>query len=98
MSYFNELMKFKRYIKLNNDGDTLNELKKNCEDYISSMIDTKLTEKKELTNLLLYLKTELEKTENSYLKRELIEQHNYILKKIELSEKEINNYKNILNI
>ena len=98
MSHFKELRKLKQYIKLNNQEDYIIDVSKNCNKYISSMIESRNTEKKELTNLLTYLNSEIENIESNYLRRELMNQYENILKKVEATEEEINNYKNIFNI
>mgnify|MGYP001222318245 CR=1 FL=1 len=98
MSHFKELRKLKQYIKLNFKENYIIDVSKNCNEYIFSMIESKKTEKKELTNLLNYLNSEIENIESNYLRRELMNQYENILKKVEATEKEIKNYKNIINI
>ena len=62
------------------------------------MIESKKTEKKELTNLLNYLNSEIENIQSSYLRRELMKQYETILNTIKTTQEEIDNYKNIFNI
>lgn len=98
MSHFDELIKLKTYIKLYYIEDGLEDISNNCNNYIQTMIQSKITEKKELVDLKKYLENELEKIKNDYLKNELMNEYENILKKIKLSDKELYNYKNILNI
>jgi len=98
MSHFDELIKLKTYIKLNYKEDGLKDISNNCDKYILSMIDSKNTEKKELNNLKIYLENEIQNASSDYIKKELINEHKNILKKFYKSDKDIVNYKNILNI
>jgi len=98
MTHFDELFKLKTYIKLNYEEDGLRDISNNLNKYISSMIEIKNTEKKELSRLEIYLENELQNAESNYIKKELINEHQNILKKIKKSDKDIVFYKNILNI
>ena len=98
MSYFNELRKLKQYIKLNYQENYTIDVSKNCNKYIFSMIESKKTEKKELTNLLNNINSEIENIQSNYLRKELMKQYETILNTIKTTQEEIDNYKNIFNI
>ena len=98
MSHFDELFKLKTYIKLNYEENELIDISNNCNKYILSMIEEKNTEKKELNNLKIYLENAIQNAESDYIKNELINEHENILKKFNKSDKDIVNYKNILNL
>lgn len=98
MAHFNELIKLKTYIKLNYDEDEMRDISNNLNKYILSMIELKNTEKKELIRLEIYLENEIQNAKSNYLKKELINENQNILKNIKKSDKDIVSYKNILNI
>tara|TARA_B100001142_G_scaffold261700_1_gene264456 strand:+ start:996 stop:1292 length:297 start_codon:yes stop_codon:yes gene_type:complete len=98
MTHFDELIKLKTYIKLNYDEDEMRDISNNLNKYILSMIELKNTEKKELIRLEIYLENEIQNAKSNYLKKELINENQNILKNIKKSDKDIVSYKNILNI
>lgn len=98
MAHFDELIKLKTYIKLNYHEDEMRDISNNLNKYILSMIELKNTEKKELIRLEIYLENEIQNAKSNYLKKELINENQNILKNIKKSDKDIVSYKNILNI